>query len=77
MYEGVSTSAQIQDVETNNFPITIYLYKGSTISPFLLNLILDVLTKHVQEVALRCMLFADDIVLHKESNEDLNEWLKT
>ncbi|RZB42710.1 26S proteasome regulatory subunit 6A-like [Glycine soja] len=37
----------------------------------------DVLTEQIQEIAPRCMLFADDIVLLGESREELNERLKT
>ncbi|KAH1257802.1 putative ribonuclease H protein [Glycine max] len=37
----------------------------------------DVLTEQIQEIAPRCMLFADDIVLLGESREELNERLET
>ncbi|KAH1188137.1 hypothetical protein GmHk_U059979 [Glycine max] len=46
-------------------------YQG-TIARFL-----DVLTEQIQEIAPRCMLFADDIVLLGESREELNERLET
>ncbi|KAL5154055.1 hypothetical protein HKD37_19G053494 [Glycine soja] len=36
-----------------------------------------VLTEQIQEIAPRCMLFADDIVLLGESREELNERLET
>ncbi|KAL5194661.1 Protein transport protein Sec24-like [Glycine soja] len=77
MYDRVSTSVRTQGGESDDFPITIGLYQGSTLSPYLFTLILDVLTEQIQEIALRCMLFADDIVLLGESREELNERLET
>ncbi|KAH1219602.1 LINE-1 retrotransposable element ORF2 protein [Glycine max] len=77
MYDKVSTSVRTQDGESDDFPITIGLHQGSTLSPYLFTLILDVLTEQIQEIAPRCMLFADDIVLLGESREELNERLET
>ena len=77
MYERVTTRVRTQGGETDDFPITIGLHQGSTLSPYLFTLILDVLTEHIQERAPRCMLFADDIVLLGESREELNERLET
>ncbi|KAL5139739.1 LINE-1 retrotransposable element ORF2 protein [Glycine soja] len=77
MYDGVSTSVRTQGGESDDFPITISLHQGSTLSPYLFTLILDVLTEQIQEIAPRCMLFADDIVLLGESREELNERLET
>jgi len=57
MYEGASTSVRTQDRATEDFPITIGLHQGSTLSPCLFTLVLDVLTEHIQELAPRCMLF--------------------
>jgi len=61
-----------QDWATEDFPITIGLHQGLTLSPYLFTLALDVLTEHIQELAPRCMLFADDVVLFGESREDVN-----
>jgi len=77
MYEGASTSVRTQDGDTVDFPITIGLHQGSTLSPYLFTLVLDVLTEHIQELAPRCMLFADDVVLLGESREELNGRLET
>ncbi|KAH1263123.1 putative serine/threonine-protein kinase abkB [Glycine max] len=77
MYDRVSTSVRTQGGESDDFPITIGLHQGSTLSPYLFTLILDVLTEQIQEIASRCMLFADDIVLLGESREELNERLET
>lgn len=67
---------ETQDGETYDFPITIGLYQGQTLSLYLFTLILVVLTKHIRELTLRCMPFVDDIVVLEESNEDLNESLE-
>ncbi|KAL5184476.1 LINE-1 retrotransposable element ORF2 protein [Glycine soja] len=77
MYDRVSTSVRTQGGESDDFPITIGLHQGSTLSPYLFTLILEVLTEQIQEIAPRCMLFADDIVLLGESREELNERLET
>ncbi|KAL5189467.1 Enoyl-CoA hydratase 2, peroxisomal [Glycine soja] len=77
MYDRVSTSVRTQGGESDDFPITIGLHQGSTLSPYLFTLILDALTEQIQEIAPRCMLFADDIVLLGESREELNERLET
>ncbi|KAL5170118.1 Regulatory-associated protein of TOR 1 [Glycine soja] len=77
MYDRVSTSVRTQGGESDDFPITIGLHQGSTLSPYLFTLILDVLTEQIQEIVPRCMLFADDIVLLGESREELNERLET
>lgn len=40
-------------------------------------LVLDVLTKHVKDLTLQCMLFADDLVLVGESREEINGKVET
>lgn len=66
-----------QGGKTSNFSTTIDLHQGSTLSPCLFTLILDVIVENIQWVTLRCMFFANDIILLGESKEDLNERLKT
>ena len=58
MYEGALTSVRTLDGVTEDFPVTIGLHQGSSLSPYLFTLVLDVLTEHIQELAPRCMLFA-------------------
>jgi len=77
MYDGASTNVRTRDGDTVDFSIAIGLHQGSTLSPYLFTLVLDVLTEHIQELAPRCMLFADDVVLLGESREELNERLET
>jgi len=59
-------------VTTEDFPITIGLHHGSTLSPYLFTLVLDLPMEHIQELAPRCMLFADDVVLFGESRVKVN-----
>ena len=66
MYEGVVTTIRSSVGETNEFPITVGLHQGSTLSPYLFALVMDELTRNIQDEVSWCMLFADDIVLEKE-----------
>jgi hypothetical protein len=71
MYKGASTSVRMHGGATIDFPITIGLHQGSTLSAYFFTLVLDdfpimdVLEEHIQELAPRCMFYADDKVLHE------------
>lgn len=67
MNDGNMTIIRSSMGESKEFPITIGLYQGSTLSPYLFTLIMDELTRHIQDDASRCMLFVDDIVLVDET----------
>ena len=45
-------------------------------SPYLFTLILDVLTKNIQDLMPLCMLFADDIVIVEELKDEINKRLE-
>ena len=63
MYEGVVTNIRTYGGLTDEFPITIGLHQGSTLSHFLFAIVIDEITKSIHENIPWCMLFADDIVL--------------
>ncbi|PKA52309.1 integrator complex subunit 11 [Apostasia shenzhenica] len=69
MYEGAVTSVRTQGGLTKDFPITVGLHQGSSLSPYLFALIMEVMTGHIQDEVPWCMLFADDIVLIEKTKE--------
>ncbi|KAL3356212.1 hypothetical protein AABB24_017079 [Solanum stoloniferum] len=52
------------------------LHQGSVLSPFLFALVMDELTRSIQEKVPWCMLFADDIVLIDETRDRVNARLE-
>jgi len=77
MYEGGKTSVRSSVGGTEYFPIDIGLHQGSALSPFLFTIIIDELTREIQEEVPWCVLFTDDIVLIDETRGGLNgklEW---
>ncbi|GJT59331.1 zinc finger, CCHC-type containing protein [Tanacetum coccineum] len=69
---GVKTRVRTTMGNTEFFPVDVGLHQGSTISPYLFTLILDELSREIQESIPWCRIFADDIVLIAESTEELN-----
>ena len=67
MYSGAMTTVRTVVGETNSFPITVGLHQGSALSPYLFTLVMDELTRHMQDDVPWCMFFADDIVLVAET----------
>ncbi|XP_071729029.1 uncharacterized protein [Rutidosis leptorrhynchoides] len=76
MYEGAKSCVRTPVGNTEVFPIEIGLHQGSALSPFLFALILDELSRGIQECIPWCLIFADDIVLVSESKEELNRRLE-
>lgn len=56
--------------EANDFSIIISMHQYSTLSPYLYTLDLVVLTEHIQELVMKHVLFAYDIVLLGELEEN-------
>nr|GEV28416.1 DNA-directed DNA polymerase [Tanacetum cinerariifolium] len=81
MYDGAKTRVRTTMGNTEYFSVKVGLHQGSAISPYLFTLILDELSRGIQENIPWCMIFAEDIVLIAESAERLNNrlesWRKT
>jgi hypothetical protein len=76
MYDNVVISIRTSDGDTNNFPINIGLHQGSALSPYLFALVMDEVTRDIQDGILWCMLFADDVILVDESRTGVDQKLK-
>ena len=76
MYEGAKTRVRSTVGTTEFFPVKVGLHQGSAISPYLFALILDELSRGIQECIPWSMIFADDIVLVAESADGLNNRLE-
>ena len=70
MYSNAVTSVRTNDGNTDYFPLG--LHQGSALSPYLFALVIDEVTRDIQEDIPWCMLFADDVVLLDESQAGVN-----
>ena len=76
MYDRAITSVRTSEGITRKFPITIGLYIGLALSSYLFSLVMDELTKLIQEKVTECMLFAASIVLLDKTNSGVNAQLE-
>ncbi|KAJ0456145.1 putative RNA-directed DNA polymerase [Helianthus annuus] len=76
MYVKTTTSVRAPVGDTNFFSVEVGLHQGSALSPFLFVIVLDELSKSIQESVPWCLLFADDIVLIEESKQSLKARLE-
>jgi Reverse transcriptase (RNA-dependent DNA polymerase) len=81
MYTNVVICVRACDSESDTFPIKIGLHQWSALSLYIFTLVMDEITKDIQENIPRCMFFADDVVLIDESkieeNKKLELWRQT
>ena len=62
-YEDAQTQVKTSIGLTGKIMVRVGLHQGSSLSPYLFDMILDVLGRGHQRAAPWCMLFAEDIVL--------------
>ncbi|GJX62682.1 putative pre-mRNA-processing factor 6-like [Tanacetum coccineum] len=72
MYEGARTYVWTPSGNSEYFPMDVGLHQGSAINPYLFALILDELSRGIQESIPWCLIFADDIVLVSDTPDGLN-----
>ena len=76
MYEKVTTAARVKDKASEKFEVKVGVHQGSVLSPLLFTIVLDALSQNF-----RCglpweLLYADDLVLVAESEENLLEKIR-
>ncbi|XP_075080155.1 uncharacterized protein LOC142165518 [Nicotiana tabacum] len=72
MYNDAKTRVRNMGGDSEHFPVMMRLHQGSTLSPFLFALAIDVLSRHIQGEVPWCMLLADDIVLVDKTHSGVN-----
>jgi Reverse transcriptase (RNA-dependent DNA polymerase) len=75
-YTNAVTCVRACDGESDTFPIKIGLHQGSALSLYIFTLVMDEITKDIQENISWCILFADDVVLIDESRIEVNQKLE-
>ena len=77
LYEGAKTRVRVDSELSEEFEVKVGMHQGSVLSPFLLAVVVDVVTEFAREGALSELLHADDIVLMSETIDGLrNKFLK-
>ena len=76
MYSGAMTTVRTVVGKTNDFTIIVGLHQGFALSPYLFALVMDELTRHMQDKVPWCMFFADDIALVAETKVEVNTTLE-
>ena len=73
MYEGARTTVRTKYGETEAFPVEVGLHQGSALSPFLFLVVIDTLTRELRDNELWELLFADDLVIIADTEEEVQE----
>ncbi|VDP26856.1 unnamed protein product [Heligmosomoides polygyrus] len=73
MYEGSKAAIRTPHGVTRKVGITVGVHQGSALSPFLFLLTLDSIVNHLEEGPLRTILYADDIALVADNQEEVEE----
>ena len=69
MYEDSVTAVRCAVGMTDRFKVKVGLHQGSTLSPFLFAMVMDRLTDEIRLESPWTMMFADDIMICRESRE--------
>ena len=77
MYEGSETVVSCAVGTTESFKVKVGLHQGSALSPFLFAVIMDRLMNEVRREPPWTMLFADDIVICKETRQEVERRLES
>ena len=77
-YEDARTQVKISIGLPGKITVTVGLHQGSSLRPYMFDMILDVMGRGIKEQPPWCMLFADDIVMCSTRRDHverkLEEW---
>ena len=75
LYQDSRTTVQCGAGFTESFPVKIGLHQGSVLSPFLFALVVDTVSEGAKRPLPNDFLYADDLAIVAESEEELQERL--
>ena len=73
MYAGATTSVKVNGNESTAFEVKVGVHQGSVLSPLLFTVVLEALSNKFRGGLPMEMLYADDLILIAESEEQLKE----
>ena len=77
LHEGAKTRVRDNSVLSEEFEVKVRMHQGSVLSPFLFNVVVDVITEFASEGALCKLEHAGDLVMMSETTEGLiNNFIK-
>ena len=69
MYNNITTTVRIDIEKSEEFEVKVGVHQDSVLSPFLLVIVMDKITKNVREGCEKELLYADDLVLFRDNWE--------
>jgi hypothetical protein len=76
MYEEARTVVRTPFGDSKSFPVKVGVHQGSVLSPLLFIMVMEAITKYTREGLPWELLYADDLVLITESQEELIDRLR-
>ena len=73
LYEDSNSCVRKENGDSTNFPISVGVHQGSALSPLLFIVVMEEISKECRRGAPWEMLFADDLVLTSESEDEVKD----
>ena len=73
MYEDATTAVKLNGRESKGFKVKVGVHQGSVLNPLLFIIVLEALSQNFREGLPMELLYADDLVLMAETEEQLVE----
>src|SRR5450432_1869136 len=72
MYEGATTAVKLKNGVSQEFEVKVGVHQGSVLSPLLFIIVMEALSCNFRQCVPWELVYADDLVLLAESEEELN-----
>ena len=73
LYDGAKTRVRVGSAYSEEFEVNVGVHQGSVLSPLLFAIVVDVVTENARRGVVNELLYADDLVIMRETMEDLKE----